>query len=147
MTLDPSGAARAPQPVTELLAEVKAALQRATPGPWSVFLESHSPYGFPVHGPFGASCYDEAPHVGNIFRAPDAELIAKAPAWLGALVRAVEDGQAEVSRLRADGQRLRDELRPVLEMLDAKTENEHLIPSAVQRVRGILRSALGGDAS
>ena len=94
---DPSGAARAPQTTNELVAEVKAALQRATPGPWYRQKEIVFAHGGELLALIGKADAQEA----------NVQLVKNAPEWLGALVQAVEDQQNEVSRLRADGQRLR----------------------------------------
>ena len=88
MTPDPSRAARAPQTTLDEVREALAEYGRALL------------YWDDLPG----KCTEDEAH------AISTHIKKHAPRWLGALVQAVEDQQTEVSRLRADGQRLRQSL-------------------------------------
>ena len=144
-----------------LLDQIEAALQQATPGPWKRVRATAV-----LVGDGGGIPQTE----GN------AELIANAPAWLARLCARVRHLEAEnaalhesnsrreieittyrrpsgfvkleerAARAEAASQRLTEAATKILQMLDAKSPSEHLVPNGVEFIRKTLREVLGAGA-
>ena len=149
-----------------LVAEVKAALQQASKGPWTLMpippasREDHGwrslakGYGWMVGIPRDVFLRVK----GGIVHRKEAEwkadldLVAHAPEWLGALVQAVEDQQTEVSRLRADGQRLEERIKTARKFVlsavgNLAEQNWEMCENELGAVLAALTTSdLGGDA-
>lgn len=121
-----------PEPITDdLIPEVRAALAKATPGPWRFGI------GAPCHtGVWGTRpdanwnvCWtgDELTR----YSSEDAHLIANAPAWLEALCD-------EVERLRREWKELADELEVVQGDRTEEWARAEKAEAALERVRQVL---------
>lgn len=117
-----------------LVAEVKAALQQATPQPWTYVV--HNPGGghiFTPHGGVSISC-DGIPKQGEW--EANLAIFAKSPEWLGALVQAVEDLREKLGRANEQNQYCHDNHSPGQQMvIESQTQQLHDIRLEVAQLR------------
>ena len=123
VTPDPSGAARAPQPIAELLAEVKVGLKR------EVVPESDEETGAPFW--FCHWC-GEAADTKEAIRHSEGCYAS----WLGALVQAVEDLREKLGRANEQNRYCHDNHSPGQQMvIESQTQQLHDLRAEVAQLR------------
>lgn len=114
-----------PEPITDLIPEVRAALAKATPEQW-------------VH----ETCDEGCCHYYDTLTTADANLIANAPAWLEALCDEVERLNDLASERRSEVVRITQEARDWESNAGEAEARAEAAEAAVERVRALAASDL-----